>query len=162
MKKLLSITAISLLLSGCFSSVDLPNSNSYSSPNIQLSSNESGFLGTHLAIARACIDSRAKSAKQWESLLSNLSAFSQQLDRKLNSELFRLVLNYYVIYMTEKHIPLTDDNLTKITTQVGSDKKLAYDVARTFLKQSLPGTNPCGTVNEVEVAFKQLVASKMR
>ncbi|HHF7319743.1 hypothetical protein BV195_00992 [Haemophilus influenzae] len=162
MKKLLSITAISLLLSGCFSSVDLPNSNSYSSPNIQLSSNESGFLGTHLAIARACIDSRAKSAKQWESLLSNLSAFSQQLDRKLNSELFRLVLNYYVIYMTEKHIPLTDDNLTKITTQVGSDKKLAYDVARTFLKQSPPGTNPCGTVNEVEVAFKQLVASKMR
>ncbi|HHF1770497.1 TPA: hypothetical protein ACPJIH_000424 [Haemophilus influenzae] len=162
MKKLLSITAISLLLSGCFSSVDLPNSNSYSSPNIQLSSNESGFLGTHLAIAKACIDSRAKSAKQWESLFSNLGAFSQQLDRKSNSEVFRLVFNYYGIYMTEKHIPLTEDNLIKIITQAGSDKKLAYDVARTFLKQSPPGTNPCGTVNEVEVAFKQLVASKMR
>ena len=162
MKKLLSITAISLLLSGCFSSVDLPNSNSYSSPNIQLSSNESDFLGTHLAIAKACIDSRAKLAKQWESLFSNLGAFSQQLDRKSNSEVFRLVFNYYGAYMTEKHIPLTGDNLTKIITQAGSDKKLAYDVARTFLKQSPPGTNPCGTVNEVEVAFKQLVARKMR
>ena len=162
MKKLLSITAISLLLSGCFSSVDLPNSNSYSSPNIQLSLNESRFLGTHLAIAKACIDSRAKSAKQWESLFSNLSAFSRQLDRKLNSEVFHLVFNYYGIYMTEKHIPLTEDNLIKIITQAGSDKKLAYDVARTFLKQSPPGTNPCSTVNEVEVAFKQLVASKTR
>ena len=162
MKKLLSITAISLLLSGCLNSVSLPNSNNYSSYNIQLSPDEISFLGLNLVIAKACIDSRAKSAKQWESLFSNLGAFSQQLDRKSNSEVFRLVFNYYGAYMTEKHIPLTGDNLTKISTQAGSDKKLAYDVARTFLKQSPPGKNPCGTVNEVEVAFKQLVASKMR
>lgn len=161
MKKLFSITAISLLLSGCLNSVNLPNSNSYSS-NIQLSPDEISFLGLHSAIAKACIDSKAKTAKQWESLFSNLVAFSQQLDRKSNSEVFRIVPNYYGVYMTEKHIPLTGDNLTKITAQVRTDKKLAYDVARTFLKQSPPGTNPCGTVNEVEVAFKQLVASKMR
>lgn len=161
MKKLLSITAISLLLSGCFSSVDLPNSNSYSSPNIQLSSNESGFLGTHLAIASACIGSRAKTADKWSDLKKDFAAFVQQIDDNSRESVISRFANYFSFYMKERHIPLTVENAIQLSQHTVTDRKLDYDIAQAFLKQKPSKMNPCGTVNEVKIAFKQLVASKM-
>lgn len=160
MKKLLSITAISLLLSGCLNSVSLPNSNGYSSSSIQLSSSELRDVATYLSVARACIDTGAKTAKQWEYLFNNVGDFSKQLDRKSQNEIFHGISGYYGTYMKEKHIPLTEDNFKKIFQRALSDKKLAYDVAQTVLKQN--DRNPCGDVNDADASFKQFVASKMR
>lgn len=160
MKKLLSITAISLLLSGCLNSVSLPNSNGYSFSSIQLSPDEIRGVGLYLSIARACIDSGAKTAKQWEYLLSYVGDFSKQLDRELQRKIFDAITGYYGTYMKEKHIPRTEDNFEKLFNRRLSDKKLAYDVAQAFLK--LSDRNLCGDVNEADANFKQFVARKMR
>ena len=109
------------------------------------------------------INSRAKTADKWGHLLDDINNFvSSQVDNNGRGEMSVMLLNYYAPYMDEKHIPRSLDNVLRLSKQASNDSKLAYNLSKAFFKQYPTARASCDTIYEVDAAFKQLVASKMR
>lgn len=138
MKKLLSITAISCLLSGCVGFTNLPNSNgnlnTYNQGSYTLNERDKIDLGLIMGQSVICLDSKSKLSSEWNSIISD----SISLAKKLNSEDNEIVSKYaaslvYSAYIVKKGMPQTNDSLARLIGE--KDPKIKYEIAITAQKQ---------------------------
>lgn len=161
MKKLFSAVVISLVLSGCFSSVNLSNVNTpvtQSGEKVDYYSHLVGF-GALVTNVRLCSSYYPKEKAKWMSLHKKISNFPKKA--YTNEEI--TLINMGVLgglmqpYMLEKNIPFTFDNVIKLKEQADKDKKLKSEIEKLSFKNSPKST--CPTIKQFEQKFKELANS---
>lgn len=119
MKKLLSITAISCLLSGCVGFTNLLNSNSnlntYNQGNYTLNQKDKDDLGTIIGVSIICRNSKSKLVSEWHSLDLEGRSLTERLNPSdkgyINTNAILMVYNPYI---TKKGMPKEVDSLVRV------------------------------------------------
>ena len=117
MKKIFSITVISLLLSGCLNSVTLPNSNTSNTAsefnqNSLLTEEETNTIRLGYAIAFVCINTEPKQqADKWDKSMSKFDSLLNALNESERAKLRGgIMVDVMTPYLVKKQIPVTPDN----------------------------------------------------
>lgn len=161
MKKLISITAISCLLSGCAGFTNLPNSNgnlnTYNQGSHTLNEQDKRDLGIIIGGSIICRDSKSKLASEWHSLSLEGTSLAEKLnpEDKGNVTIFSAAMLYNP-YIIKKGMPQTNDSLARLIGE--KDPKIKYEIAITAQKQYGVVCSRSG-LSEVTNRFKQISAN---
>ena len=170
MKKLLPVMAIALFISGCESSVNLPNTNvsnvvSQPQQTSQFSEGDLKKIGVASVIAatysKTCPQ---KIAYKWmkfmdESLSKTLRDMGQPEQNYVKEYFFGHLLRPYMI---ENNIPLVKDNFIKLYNMVLSDSKLEKAILSASKKHVDAEGFRCdiSSFKNAEQGFKNFIAAK--
>ena len=175
MKKIFSITVISLLLSGCLNSVTLPNSNTSNTAsefnqNSLLTEEETNTIRLGYAIAFVCINTEPKQqADKWDKSDSLLNALNESERAKLRGG---IMVDVMTPYLVKNQIPVTPDNWKRLFNAFKQDKKL-FDGVLAVAKEALPTygfgsdcssstLSSSSTLNNVKQVVKNIMVTKNR
>lgn len=164
MKKLLSITAISLLLSGCLNSISLPNSNIQNTmaQDSSLTEKEKNIIHRALAVSWICTQTSSRQqADKWQKASDSLFSESEKIDQAAH-----IIFVTILPYLHKNQIPATPNNVSRLLDAVRQDKKLSDEVF-TVAKEALPAYgfgSDCSssTLNNVKKTVKNIMATKSR
>ena len=173
MKKIFSITVISLLLSGCLNSVTLPNSNTSNTAsefnqNSLLTEEETNTIRLGYAIAFVCINTEPKQqADKWDKSMRKVDSLFSILNESERAKLFGgVAVDVMTPYLFKNKIPVTPDNWKRLFNASQQDKKL-FDGVLAVAKEALPtygfGSDcSSSTLNNVKQVVKNIMVTKSR
>lgn len=163
MKKLLSITAISLLLSGCFSSVNLSNSNTSANANgiNKLSNQDVNSIAFLYAQTFVCSNGSAKKSPEWNNFRQEMEQYFSQLNNQDASLIsIAFVTRVSVDYFRENNIPITPHKMGQFYPIFLPNDKIKLDVVRSTMKVMTSDGCTKKVLDIIKENFYKIIISK--
>lgn len=163
MKKVLLMIFLSLCLSGCFSSVNLPKTNNLanSTSNRKLSYNDLIFLSDIYSKSNICSSNeKIVNVQKWRNFYVKLDKYVKlNLDEKSKNDLTNASITRVMILILDvKHIPITVQNSEKYYHLIKNDISAQLEVLAMVI-QKYPNMCTNKNLQTLEKQFKQFVKS---